>query len=258
MKTQPMLNFLVFTCFLVIGYTFSIRFYQPGNPIFTVTVNGETSESQKAIDTMQNGQRSILLITATSINTTNPHLESIWLATYLSSDTAIQLLPIFPDGNKLASSFELELNRSFDIQAVDDNLSLDPGFINVLKEHNYWWSGYILLDEVSLAKAFNLLGGIELNGRTLTGTQVLQSLPVSADDPQNAYSTQIAILQSVCHKILRTPAGLDVSQIISLLPNHILTDLDSSQLQTELDSLNSGEHTLTCRFPTLEVTRIEP
>jgi hypothetical protein len=257
MKNHSLLNFLVFTCFLVVGYSISTRFYQAEYGIFPSTLRLVTTEVQNSIETMNNGQRSILLISATSIDTSNPHLESIWLATYFTSDTTIRLLPIFPAGDNPISDFEKQLNHSFDLNKKNGTLVLDQDFTKLLEDNNYWWSGYFIFDEVALTQIFNLLGGIELNGKNLSGEQALNELPRVLDNPYEAFSSQLAILQSACRKFMEANQNPDMSQIISLLPDHIYTSLDFDQLQTELKTLYSSEHYLSCRFPTLEITRIE-
>ncbi len=123
MKTHPVLNLLVFTCFLVIGYTFSIRFSQPGESIFSGSIKRVTSENQNAISAMDNGQRSILLINASSMVAISPHLESIWLATYIPTDSTVQLLPIFPSGKETSSSFEQQLDLTFSLSSHIPNLT---------------------------------------------------------------------------------------------------------------------------------------
>jgi len=257
MKNHSLLNFIIFTFSLVIGYSFSTRFYQSDFGILPSTMRLVASDNQNSIETMKNGQRSILLISAASIKPSNPKLESIWLATYFSSDTTIRLLPIFPTGNQSISDFERQVEQSFDLNKKNDKLVLDQEFINVLENNNYWWSGYVIFDEVALTKIFNLMGGIDLNGKTLSGEQALDELSKMVDSPQEALSAQIAILQSVCHNFFEISPNLDKSQIISLFPNHIFTDLDSTQLQSEMQSLYSSEHNPTCKFPMLEISRIE-
>jgi len=214
------------------------------------------SDTGRSIETMNNGQRSILLISARSINTPNPHLESIWLATYFSTDTTIRLLPIYPAGNQPISDFEEKLAHSFNFDKIHGVPVLNQDFLLVLENHNYWWSGYILFDEVALTSILNLVGGIDLNGRTLAGEQALKEFPEVLDNPQDAYSSQIAILQTACHKFQEITPQSDLPQLISLLPKHILTDLEPSQLQAEIQSLYANERKPTCRFPTLEISQV--
>lgn len=258
MKTYSVLNLLAFTCFLVIGYTFSLRFYQPGDFISAPDVDAAALAQQDAIKTMDDGQRSLLLISTSSLDASSQHLEGVWLVSYLLPDTTIHLLPIYPSGSQTVSDFEQQVDRYFKLNRQGSKLELDQGFVSLLESHNYWWSGYIIYDEVSLTKFITLLEGIELNGHSLAGVEVIDKLQGSSNSPQDAYSTQMAVFQSVCHKFALdtdTP-GFDVSQLISLIPNHILTDLQPEQLQKEISLLYSTGHSPTCRFPTLEVSQI--
>jgi len=258
MRNHPVLSFLIFTCFLVVGYTFSLRFYQPSDPLMAGSITMVPTTNQSTIETMQNGQRSILLINASSLSTLNPQLEGVWMATYFPSDTTIRWLPIYPTGKVYPSDFEQQLNRSFKLMKSVSGLAIDQGFLEVLKKNNYWWSGYIVLDEVSLVKLFDEIGGIELNGKNHSGDAIVSGLHSLLENPQDSYTSQIAILQSICHKFSQANQNLEPSQLAPNLLNHILTDLDSGQLQMELDALYSDQHSPTCRFPTLEVSRIEP
>lgn len=258
MKLSSVINFLIFTCFLVIGYTFSLRFYQPDASNVLSPVKIVAAESQNSIQAMKNGQRTLMFISASNLDSLNQRLESVWLATYFPSDTTLQWLPIFPAGDATLSEFEQDLLNSFKLNKQVGGIIIDPGFLHVLQENNYWWSGYILLDETSLAKIFTQLGGIDLNGKTLYGAQVVSELLSEAENPRNAYSSQVALIQSICHKFSQVDTKLVVTQLQSMIPDHILTDLDARMLKAEFDALYSNKHNPTCRFPTLEVSRIEP
>jgi hypothetical protein len=256
MKNHSLLYFLIFICSLVLGYSVSTRFYHANSYIPPNSMRLVPTGSQNSIETMNNGQRSILLISAKSINTSNQHLDSIWLATYFSTDTTIRLLPIFPAGNKLISDLERQLSHSFNLEKTNGKMVLNQDFITVLKNDNLWWSGYIVFDEVALTKLFNIIGGVNLNGRTLTGEQLVTLLPKMLDNPQDAFSSQIVIFQSACNKFQEIASNLDMPQISSLLANHIFTDMNSSQLQTEMQALYTKERKPTCRFPTLEISQV--
>jgi hypothetical protein len=256
MKNHSLLYFLIFICSLVLGYTVSTRFYNTSLDILPSSKQAITSGSQNSIETMNNGQRSILLISAKSINEPNPQLQGIWLVTYFSTGTTIQLLPIFPDGNKPSSDFVEQLIHSFNLDKLNGVRALNQDFINLLKNDNYWWSGYIVVDEVAMTRIINLIGGIDKNGKILKGDQVVEEFPNLLDNPQDSYSSQIVILQSACHKFLEISPNLDMPQLLSLLPNHILTDLDSNQLQSEMQSMFAGGRIQTCRFPMLEISQV--
>ncbi len=258
MKSHSVLSFVVFNLCLVIGYTFSLRFYQPGESLLTGLIKTVSTEDQLSIASMDNGQRSLLLIGTRTLDVSDPELESIWLATYLPTDSTIQLLPVFPSGKQSATDFEHQLAQSFRLIKVRGNFELDHGFIQVLEKNNFWWSGYIIFDRVSLTKLFSIVGDLEVNGKKYSGAQAIQDLPDVQVDARGAYSAQAAILKSACQKltaISAKPVPIDLS---SLLSSHIATNLEASQLQAELDRTFSGDHQSTCRFPTFEISMNEP
>ncbi len=258
MKSHSVINFLIFTCFLVIGYTFSLRFYQPGEVKILSTVKIVAAESHGSIQSLDNGQRSLLLISASRLDALDPKLEGVWLATYLPAGSNVQLFPIFPRGDESLSVFERELESSFLINSQGSAKVIDQGFFSVLEKNNYWWSGYFLFDEVSLIGLVNQFGGVDLNGKSLSGEQTIGELHTAWDTPRAAYSAQIALLQSLCHELSLANAKINLLQVQAMIPDHLLTDLDSDQLQAEYYALNSNNHNPTCRFPTLEVSRIGP
>jgi len=256
MKNHSLLYFSIFIGSLVLGYSISTRFYPANLDILPGTVRLIAQGSQTYIDSLDNGQRSILLISATSLQTPRPHLENIWLATYLASDTTIRLLPVYPTGKQSLADFEDQLDSSFNFVHANGVQVLAQDFVEVLKTDNYWWSGYVVFDEVAFSRLINDIGGIEVNGRPLTGEQAVIGLAKLSNNPQRGFSSQVAVMQSVCHKFQEIFRFLDLSQLVRLLPNHIYTDLDSYQLQIEMQSLFSNERKPTCRFPTLEMSQV--
>ncbi len=256
MKNHSLLFFTIFICSLVAGYTFSTRFYPSDFSFLHSSLRLVTTQSQNPIPTMSNGQRSLLLISATSINSGDPQLKGIWLATYFPSGSNIRLLPIFPSGDQPISEFETQIVQSFGFNKKNGQLVLAHDFIAVLEKDNYWWSGYLVLDQVAMADIFDLLGGIEMKGQMLSGEQVITELPDPLDEPGNAYSYQIAMLQSVCKQFTQRTSNTDLTQVSSLLHRHILTDLQPEQLRTEFQILLASERQPACKFPLLEKSQI--
>ena len=258
MKNYSILNLLVFTCFLVIGYTFSIRFYQTGKSTFQDPGKNVSAEKLSTLPSMKNGQHSLLLISTNAITSRNPQLESVWLASFFDGATNIQLLPIFPTINSSVSDFKGQLDRSFSLVDDKGSLTLGPAFVNVLKNHNYWWSGYIIFDATALAMIAKSAEITAMQLNPATRTQEGKLLADKLIDPQKAEPLQLSFLQSLCRNIVDTHPRVDLSQLEFQISNHILTDLDISQLQMGMNNLASTEQRLTCRFPTLEIARIEP
>lgn len=215
-----------------------------------------TAQDQASIDALNTGQRSLLLISVSSLNALNPHLESIWLATYFPTSSDVRLLSIYPTGIQPITDFEAQLVHFFGLDKKAGQLVLKQDFVAVLENDNYWWSGYIILDEVAMADIFDLLGGIEMKGQTLSGEQVIAEMPSAQVQPRDANSYQTAMFQSACKRLARLASDADLAKAGSLLHHHIFTDLQSDQLEIEIKSLIAGDHQPACKFPMLEKSQI--
>jgi hypothetical protein len=90
-----------------------------------------------------------------------------------------------------------------------------------------------------------------------SGNHKIQVFPEVMDDPQKAFSSQLAIVQTVCQQLAGLIHNPDWTQVTSLIPTHLLTDLDIQQFQTEWETLLSLEQNPNCRFPTLEISGID-
>ncbi len=257
MKNLGWLNFLIFICSLMIGYTISNRFYHPEAGFWPGLMRLVAAEEQDSLRAVSNGQHSILLVGASSVASPSPNLVSIWLATYFVNDSAINLLPIFPAGNQTSSDFEKQLARSFNFEKKNGDLALNDDFIQLLKKNNFWWDGYIVADEESLVQAFDLLGGIEINGQSLTGREIVDVFTSGIEDPRAAFIDQSAILQSACRKLSVVKSLSTATQSSSLLTQHVITDLDPSQLRGEFLSLLANNRQPSCKFPMLEISGIQ-
>jgi hypothetical protein len=256
-KTHPVLSLLVFTCFLVIGYTYSTRFYQPGNPITASSLKIVTTEGTNPIASMHNGQRNILLIGVSTLDMKTSTLESLWLLTYIPKDSSIQLFPIYPAQKQQVSDFDTQLAQVFHLNRIGRHLELDSSFTGLLEKNNFWWSGYVIFDENFLAKIIDLYD-IEENGEPVSGSDFIPVLHNKIDDQRKIFSSQVSFYQSLCNKYVKSEPGSNISQLSQLVPDHLLTDMDISQLQHELDSLSTNGHPPACRFPTLEISQIGP
>lgn len=258
MKFHSVLALFVFSSFLVIGYTYSTRFYQPAESLPAASAKIITTQGIHPIATMDNGQRSLLLIGTDKLSKASLQLKSIWLATYIPNGTSIQLFPIYPSGNKPTSDFGTQLAQAFSLSGNGRSLELNQSFIGLLEKHNFWWSGYVIFDDISVAKIIDLAGVRLMNGESLSGPGLMSVFRDGAGDSIISHSSQLAFFQSLCHEFAKGDSTSEVPQLAQLVPSHILTDLDIGQLEQELDSLSTNGHAPTCRFPSLEISRIEP
>jgi len=254
MKNQTVLNLIFFTCFLVIGNLISTRIYHSSSNHIPDVSRLITINNTESNQTLNNGQHSILLIGVDALDTPKPQLESVWLVSYLPSDSTLHVLPIFPSRNVVLSDFEKKLYQTFDITEISSN-SLSENFNNFLKENNFWWSGYIIFDHTALLELSNDYSKENIFKQNMSMDQAIQALTTVNDDPEKAFSAQLAIIQTACQKMSGIKQIKDWSPIISMIPDHVVTDLGINQFIKEWDVKLSPLHTLHCRFPTLEIPK---
>lgn len=257
MKPQSVLNFVIFVCLLAVGYSVSSRFYRADTTRLSDQTGMLLPVGSKGNLSLNNGQRSILIIGVNSLDTSAPLLTSVWLISSLPVEKTLIILPIFPSGKGSVSELEASLQHSFSLARKNGNQALSQDFTNVLVDHNYWWSGYVIFDQVALTSVIDLLGGVDINGELISGDQKVAELPDVMESPQDAFQNQVAIAQAVCHNLTSVASDPGWPRLVSLVPTHILTDLDVPHSLTKLATSLSGQQASNCRFPTLQITMNE-
>src|SRR4030043_1883971 len=169
MKNPITMNFLLFIGFLVIGYSVSTRFYNPKYGALSNPSSVSLTKTVNSIPSLDNGQRTILLIGVNTLDPFKAKLESLWLVTNLPPDTTLQFLPIIKTGNETNSDFEGRLYSSFKLDKKNGNLTLSQDFIDLLKKNNYWWSGYFVIDHFAVVGMINSVGNSEDNEKAISG-----------------------------------------------------------------------------------------
>jgi hypothetical protein len=257
MKNYSWLNFLVFICFLAIGYSYSTRFYAHGTSLLPDTPRVLTGNAA-SIETMPSGQRSLLLISTSAINTTSAQLDSIWLASYIPSEAIMRMIPVYPTTSGLATQFEDQLRQTFGLTRSNGSLIPDQAFFETLLAANYWWSGYFIFDEQAFSTFGNNVTLITSQGTTsLEAQESTDRLEILGNTIARS-SAQLALLQSACQKFFNKGQDVSISRLLSPLAGHYLTDLDPELIQQEWDYLYSSKQNPSCKFPTLEISRLRP
>lgn len=251
MRNSVSLSFLLFIFFMVAGYSVSTLFNHSDHDVFSNERSFAIAKSSDSIQAMNNGQRNILLIGVDTLEANEARLTSLWLVTYLPTEPTLNIFPISPAGDKDTTSFEAKLNRSFNLYLRNDILVPSQSFVKTLERNNYWWSGYIIFDTVALSKLQYFLANEENKSN-----QSLMGVFTGINDPQNSYSTQLAIFKSACQKYAELSHNPDWSSFNSLIPNHVLTDMDLQPLILEWDTLLSSRHNPNCRFPILQLSQL--
>ncbi len=212
------------------------------------------SKSLNLIRSLENGQRNFLLIGVNTLDPFEAKLESLWLVTNFPPDTTLQFLPIFTPGNETNSDFENQLYHFFTLEKKNDNLALASDFIEVLKENNYWWSGYIVIDHVAMEEIINKLGEANDNAEFFSANQIINEDLAIMGNSQNSFSIDLTHMRTACQLLSGFSQNPELLTYLLLDSDHVATDLDRNQLLLEWNALSSNVQSFNCRFPTLEFT----
>ena len=246
----------IFLTNLLIGYLGGLRVLPTSLEKVASIAKSEPVFADTPIPSLANGQRSLLLITVDQLEARQPQLTGIWLVLYVPSDPRLTLLPIYPAlsmkdaGNELSDAFRLQ-NKA-------GHLSPDPQFLDLVRAHVPWWSGYILLDEAAIAEVIDFMVNFEKASKSPDPnhfSQVMSDLSIW-EDPYAALFGQASLYQEMCWGLAWMESGTALAQIqdrFALKAGHFSTDLIPDQILAELQNLRGQAGSIVCEFPTLSV-----
>ena len=240
-----------FLLFISIGFWIGMRFE------VDLPMQGRISHlkpTPSPIPTLSDGERILLLAGVDQLNTPQPQLKSLWLLTYYLDDRPVQLLPIYPPQENDQSLLESQIQERFSVVKVDGVAQLNPQFLNLLVENDFWLSGYVLIDDHATASIIDMLGGLPTTSGLCSGEQILKSIPQPADHPQKAQSQQATLLRQACLAVTRLSEQPEWDAVTALMPEHMITDLNPVRLLSEIKILVSDLSRLRCEFPSISAT----
>lgn len=236
-------------------------------PAISRTASPEWASTPVA--SLGNGQRSLLFVTADNLENRKPRLQSVWLIIYAPPDPTLTFLPIFPELSSKPERLST-LERSFRIERTADDLGsirLAPSFLTTLQGQDIWWSGYILLDNVSLEhmeREIKTAGSVspEANGTEEEGffagllSGKITTLPMFSSNatPEETIFADVAFYQKVCWGLSRGQdqnSFLALDKLFDVYPLHIMSDMDHTQVLAELENVRDHNGSISCEFPTV-------
>lgn len=254
MKTaSTFLTLIVFLSSLTFGYW-------TGGYFASLPVNHPTplqpATLPTPLPTTDHGQRILLVISADRLDIPRPLLKGIWMLTYFKPPSQIGLIPVYPSflGEKV--EVDSAFTKNFGLVFTKEGPSLNPRFLRTLREHNLWWSGYLVLDEIAVQVLLEQLQG--------QPAQDPANLPLTAsaaskeglpqNDPVAFYLRQIKFFDQLCGDTQNIQSRIDWAKALERYSMHILTDLNTEQLLVEWKALLEQPGGLRCNFPLLSTT----
>jgi hypothetical protein len=192
-----------------------------------------------------NGQRNLLVIGVDDLQAPQPHLEGIWLVLYIQGYPQITLLPVYPQpsGQENASSF-LSLEEDFHLAPGGE---IEPAFLDALKARQLWWNNYVLFDGSAADKIFQWKDQV---AKESSGIHSVADLLTAREDPDGALDGQHKKLKDLCQAANQSSPE-DLSRLIQLASQHLVTDLNLKEAAGEFQNLLSHPQHLVCEFPTI-------
>ena len=253
-RKSYLITVIPFIVFAVVGFWAGRNIRQTWQSPFNHPLGAAPAH---AMPSLQNGQRSLLIVGVTTMDE-NARLESLWLATYFPNNSPIRLMPIYPNEKGAHTGLGFQISQVFGLEFERGDINLPSQFVQLLIDHNYWWSGYILLDQYAAVQILNFLTSSETNGSEDRGQQALAGIASVTNQSRAAYFQQAALLQDTCWKLAELPSSTDWSSLDELIPDHLFTDLDPRQLIEDWQLFMSYPHTPLCEFPLFEQIQFSP
>lgn len=198
----------------------------------------------QAIRIPGNGQRNLLVIGVDDLQASQPRLDGVWLVLYIQGYPQITLLPVYPQPSGQENiSPALSLEKSFHLVRGSE---IDPAFLDALKARQLWWNNYVLFDKTTADKLFQWTKRV---GQVGSGAKSGADLPAAREDPDGALASQHKQIQDLC-QAANLSTSEDLSRLIELASQHVITDLDVKEAVSEFRDLLSHPQRLACEFPT--------
>jgi hypothetical protein len=249
--------------FLIIFFTsMSLGFQAGTNYILPVKLDIPSLPAPPAprqLSVLASGQRSILVVVVDKLQSEDPRLESAWLVLYIPDNPRVTLMPVFPTLSRDIASDE-KILEGFAVQKTETAHFLDEDFLQHLREMEFWWSGYVLLDQEGLDQISLSLIAPGNPGKWMHKDQTPKSedsapisqLPsiwrdstVTAADQARYY---LDLCRQAAHHSPPQPART-YFEVADLIPEHLSLDFYPEQFRSEIQALKKHGASLSCEFP---------
>jgi hypothetical protein len=168
-------------------------------------------------------QQTLIIIGVDDLSRTPPGLEAVWFATYRlpAKDLFLFGMPIdlkpYPDSaDRLSEMFSWDADNGVDlafVRALQEVVPLPPNAI-------------IVLDESGFGAVIDYLGGIDINGARMDGTQVVSVLGLLRENPSAMLTTQQHFVEAMAARVADLEEHPDLAPLLSIMPDHGYLSVD--------------------------------
>ena len=247
MKKRRRLAYLLLLGFsLAVGGWLGYQFGNVGAVAQTPTPPESIPEPARA------DQRSLLVLGVDRVDSSEARLQGVWYAVYRQNSPRITLVPLFPALTEGDSTRAVELDEAFRLRSDG---AVDPAFFKAVSENfGMSWDAYVLLDDIAIMEIVDFFGGVSVNGERVSGPRAVGGIPRAWEDPPVAVLGQAFLLESLCREITFDSIPKNYEKILSLIPEHLRSELTTQQAFSDWLGLLSSGSALACEFPSLRGT----
>jgi hypothetical protein len=211
---------------------------------FSLSPRSGQATQHHAIPTLANDQRTILMIVVDKLGK-DANLVAAWTLIYAPNLRRPAWIPIYPTLPQADLAYAEQLIGAFHLTK---NNHPDPAFLDLLRQNNLAWSGYIIIDGEAILNTMEFFD-ISTRPRSLAEWQMLSS--TRPQGHETALRNQIALLDSICTSAAVQPSGFDLIKLYPRLRKHTQADIDLRLAFSEWKQFFYPGNDLQCQFPTL-------
>jgi hypothetical protein len=194
-------------------------------------------------------QRSLLILGVDRVDSTEARLQGAWYVVYRQNHPRITLIPLYPAPPGSDSSRQAVLEEKFRLHSDG---AVDPAFFRATQDRfEMSWDGYILLDDIAMIEIVDFFGGVTVNGELISGPRAVGSIPRPWDNSPDAVLQQAFLVETICENITLETTPKTYDKILSLIPEHLQTELTTDEAFSDWLGLLSSGDPLICDFPSL-------
>ena len=154
-------------------------------------------------------------------------LRAIWFVTFRPPGRSVFLYGL-PTNAPIKGQDLVTLGALF---AWSSERGVDPLFLDTLaRTVPLQPDATVLMDETAFAALVDFVGGVELNGTTFGGNEVLGFLSLVIEEPEASLASQSRLIEAMVRRLPALGALPDVSPLQWLVPDHAHLTLPVNQL----------------------------
>ena len=193
--------------------------------LVTVLLGGQGQGASTGNPPADSGQ-TVLIVGVDNLAAAQPKLVAVWLATF-SAEKRDVLLYGQPIDTQVCDSSPSSLQELFLWQPES---GLSPAFLEALGAVGP--EAVVVADETAFIALIDELHGVDLNGATIEGDQVVAVLRTLYQNPAGLLTTQEQFLIALARRATEPASQVDLTRLTNLIPDHAYTSVPPQDLIT--------------------------